>query len=140
MDKKLIESVLEDYLQALYKCGTLEEQNNVREALKELENKMDISNLDKWLMDNPEYSQEERELIVEAIEEYGKNKSDILSPKNINNAQHPSRQKAIHILEAIRDKMKICAICKATFKPNKNAKTTETRHLCSKCRKIIKGT
>lgn len=31
--------------------------------------------------------------------------------------------------------MKTCAICKARFKPLKNAITTETRHLCSKCRK-----
>ena len=29
---------------------------------------------------------------------------DILDPRNINNAQHPSRQKAIQILEAIEEK------------------------------------
>jgi hypothetical protein len=34
---------------------------------------------------------------------------------------------------------KNCAICKTTFKPHKNARTTETRHLCKKCREVIKN-
>ena len=36
---------------------------------------MNIKNLDNWLMDNPTYSQEERELIIEAIENFGKEQS-----------------------------------------------------------------
>lgn len=34
--------------------------------------------------------------------------------------------------------IKNCAICKARFKLNKKAKTTETRHFCLKCRKALK--
>jgi len=36
MDKKLIEEVLEDYLQALYRGGTEEDQDKVKKAIKEL--------------------------------------------------------------------------------------------------------
>ena len=36
--------------------------------------KIDVGKLDEWLLDNPNYSQEERELIVEAIEEYIRDK------------------------------------------------------------------
>ena len=34
--------------------------------------KVDISYLDEWLQDNEDYSQEDRELIIEAMEEYSK--------------------------------------------------------------------
>lgn len=34
--------------------------------------KIDISYLDEWLMWNEEFSQEDRELIIEAIEDYRK--------------------------------------------------------------------
>ena len=30
---------------------------------------------------------------------------------------------------------KFCCVCRATFTVVKNARTTETRHLCSACRK-----
>ena len=33
--------------------------------------------------------------------------------------------------------IKSCAICKATFKVRKDAKTTETRNFCLKCRKLF---
>ena len=37
MDKNLIREVLEDYLQALYRCGTEEDQGKVNKAIKELD-------------------------------------------------------------------------------------------------------
>jgi len=37
MNKNFVISVLQDYLQALYRCGTEEEQNTVLEAIKEVE-------------------------------------------------------------------------------------------------------
>ena len=37
MNKKFIRKVLEDYLQALYRGGTEEAQNEVSEAIRELE-------------------------------------------------------------------------------------------------------
>jgi len=39
MNKLIIRSVLEDYLQALYRGGTQEEQEQVLEAIKELDKK-----------------------------------------------------------------------------------------------------
>ena len=33
---------------------------------------MDIAKLDFWLLNNPNYSQEERELIIEALEAFAK--------------------------------------------------------------------
>ena len=35
--------------------------------------------------------------------------------------------------------VKKCAICRATFIPNKRATSTETRHLCMKCRKQVRA-
>ncbi len=39
MDKTLIRSVLEDYLEHLYRCGSAEEQERVNNAIKELDMK-----------------------------------------------------------------------------------------------------
>ena len=64
MNKQLIQSVLEDYLQALYRCGTSEEQDRVGEAIQELTE--------------------------------GRNMET-----DINNANHPARQKAIEIMNYI---------------------------------------
>ena len=39
--------------------------------------KIDIEKLDEWLLRNKDYSQEERELIVEALEEFAKREERI---------------------------------------------------------------
>jgi len=70
MNKNLIKNVLEDYLEALYRCGTEEEQDRVSKAIKELDGRIGI----------------EQCRIVEV---------------DINNANHPSRQKAIQIMNYI---------------------------------------
>lgn len=84
MNKQFIESVLEDYLEALYRGGTEEEQDRVNRAIRELDKPQ------------PKIS--------------GRGKPETPKPKNafetdIINAEHPSRKKAIRIMEYIASRI-----------------------------------
>lgn len=52
-----------------------------------------MKNIDQWLLNNGNYTQDQRELIVEAIYQF--------ENIDIGDAQHPTRQRAISLMEKI---------------------------------------
>ena len=83
--------------------------------MKEL---IDITKLDNWLLNNPKYSQEDREIIIEGIEDYILKEGKIIYDSK---AQEFCKVYLINGKRYLTPYIAICTWCNKTFKTEEKA-------------------